>query len=116
VNKPLSAIRKIFCNPRALRPLPSVVFPVGVAVYFEDEHFKEGFLMLVLTRKLGECIYIGNNTQVTVVAIQGQQIRLGINAPKVVPILRGELMWAEVRQPGETTPGPPVVALADGNR
>jgi carbon storage regulator len=72
--------------------------------------------MLVLTRKLGECIYIGNNTQVTVVAIQGQQIRLGIDAPKSVPILRGELMWAQERQPEETTPGPPAAALAADNR
>lgn len=71
--------------------------------------------MLVLTRKLGECIYIGNNTQVTVVAIHGQQIRLGIDAPKAIPVLRGELMWAEERQPEKTRPGPPVASLADGN-
>jgi carbon storage regulator len=57
-------------------------------------------VMLVLTRKLGECIHIGDGVQITVVAVKGQQIRLGIDAPKSMPILRGELVWAEQRQPG----------------
>ena len=48
--------------------------------------------MLVLTRKLGEKIVVGDGIVVTVVAIKGGQIRLGIDAPEHVPVWRGELL------------------------
>ena len=66
--------------------------------------------MLVLTRKLGQCIHLGNDVRVTVVMIKGQQIRLGIDAPKSMAIARGELIWADERQPDEMTPDPPGAA------
>ena len=47
--------------------------------------------MLVLTRKLGESIVIGNNVRVTILEMQGKQIRLGIDAPPEVPVHRGEV-------------------------
>ena len=47
--------------------------------------------MLVLTRKLGESIVIGNNVRVTILEMQGKQIRLGIDAPTEVPVHRGEV-------------------------
>lgn len=47
--------------------------------------------MLVLTRKLGEAIQIGNQIELTVLAIQGDQIKLGINAPKEIEIHRKEV-------------------------
>lgn len=47
--------------------------------------------MLVLTRKLGESIVIGNHVRVTVLDMQGKQIRLGIEAPSEVSIHRGEV-------------------------
>ena len=47
--------------------------------------------MLILTRKLGESIAIGDDIWVTVVDIQGNQIRLGIDAPKVLPVYRAEI-------------------------
>lgn len=47
--------------------------------------------MLVLTRKLNESIVIDGNIRVTVVAIRGNHIRLGIEAPIEVPVLREEL-------------------------
>lgn len=50
--------------------------------------------MLVLTRKPGEQIVIGNNIRVTVLAIQGSQIKLGIDAPGDVSIFRSELLEA----------------------
>jgi carbon storage regulator len=59
--------------------------------------------MLVLTRKLGECIHIGDDVRVTVVAVQGQKIRLGIDAPKSVNIVRSELVWRDEIFPEETT-------------
>ncbi|USK59520.1 carbon storage regulator CsrA [Peribacillus asahii] len=47
--------------------------------------------MLVLTRKLNESIMIGNDIEVTVLAVEGEQIKLGINAPKHVDIHRKEV-------------------------
>jgi len=47
--------------------------------------------MLVLSRKTGESIVIGNDVEVKVVAIEGNRIRIAIDAPREVSILRGEL-------------------------
>lgn len=46
--------------------------------------------MLILTRKEGETIRIGDDVVVTVVAVRGNKVRLGIDAPKDVPIVRPE--------------------------
>lgn len=48
--------------------------------------------MLILTRREGEVIRIGNSVQVVVVAIQGGQVKLGIEAPREITILRQELI------------------------
>jgi len=48
--------------------------------------------MLVLSRKLGEKIYIGENICITVVDIDRGKIRLGIEAPRDIPIYRQELL------------------------
>ncbi|HMF18648.1 MAG TPA: carbon storage regulator [Gemmataceae bacterium] len=48
--------------------------------------------MLVLSRKLGEKIYINDNICITVVDIDRGKIRLGIEAPREVPIFRQELL------------------------
>ncbi len=47
--------------------------------------------MLVLTRRRDQSILIGDNVRVTVVEISGNQVRLGIEAPRMVPVLRMEL-------------------------
>jgi carbon storage regulator len=47
--------------------------------------------MLVLTRKPGEKIFIGDNIKVTVVEVSGNRIRIGIEAPDDVRVLRSEL-------------------------
>ena len=47
--------------------------------------------MLVLSRKENQAIYIGDNIKVTVLRVQGKTIRVGIEAPENVRILRGEL-------------------------
>jgi carbon storage regulator len=56
--------------------------------------------MLVLTRKLGQSLVIDGNTVVRVLEIKGNQIRLGIEAPKEVSVLRSELSarQAEVKE------------------
>ena len=48
--------------------------------------------MLVLTRKLMEKLFIGDDICVTVVRLEGGQVRLGIGAPREVPIVRAELV------------------------
>jgi carbon storage regulator len=47
--------------------------------------------MLILTRKIGECITIGEEIKVYVVDIRGKQVRLGIEAPTHAPIYRQEV-------------------------
>lgn len=47
--------------------------------------------MLALTRKKGESLVLNNNIEVTVLEIRGDQIKLGINAPKEVPVYRKEV-------------------------
>lgn len=47
--------------------------------------------MLALSRKAGESIMIGNDIEITILEIKGEQIKIGISAPKSVPIYRKEL-------------------------
>jgi len=53
--------------------------------------------MLVLTRKVGERVLIGDQVAVTIIRIQGNAVRLGIEAPPEMAVVREELA-----QPGET--------------
>lgn len=52
---------------------------------------EKGIVMLVLSRKIGERIWIGENISVTVVRITGGGVRLGIEAPPELPVVREEL-------------------------
>lgn len=47
--------------------------------------------MLVLGRKINERILIGNEIEVVLVGIRGKEARIGINAPRALPVVRGEL-------------------------
>jgi carbon storage regulator len=64
--------------------------------------------MLVLSRKLNESIIIDGDIRITVVGVRGHHVRLGIEAPDSVPILREELQ----NRAGET--GPPGWPQRDG--
>ena len=55
--------------------------------------------MLILTRRVGEAITIGDNINITVLGMQGNQTRLGIDAPKDVAVHREEIY--EKMQRGE---------------
>jgi carbon storage regulator len=73
----------------------------------------EGSDMLVLSRKLGEKIFIGENICITVVDIDRGKIRLGIEAPRDVPIYRQELLplnnqQQQQQQPAQPKPDTPV--------
>jgi carbon storage regulator len=60
--------------------------------------------MLVLTRKVGEQIVIAENVHVTVVAVNGKQVRLGVTAPSSVPVVRQELLAGCPEGAAPTTP------------
>lgn len=47
--------------------------------------------MLALSRKAGESIVIGNDIEITILEIKGEQVKVGVNAPKSVPVYRKEL-------------------------
>lgn len=64
--------------------------------------------MLILTRRPGETLHIGDNITVTVLGSQGDQVRLGITAPDDVAIHRSEIY----QQIGNVRPVPPVAVRA----
>ena len=47
--------------------------------------------MLILTRRVGESLMIGDDVNVTVLGIRGNQVRIGVNAPKEVAVHREEI-------------------------
>jgi carbon storage regulator len=66
--------------------------------------------MLVLSRKKNESIVINNDIVVTVVEIRGDKVRLGIVAPKTVPVHRQEVYNA-IHGKADAEPAPPTVAV-----
>jgi carbon storage regulator len=71
--------------------------------------------VLILTRKRNERIMIGDNIEVIVVDIKGEQVQLGINAPKEIPVHRREVYEAIVRENGKVLPKTPREERLKGN-
>ena len=71
--------------------------------------------MLVLSRKKNECIVIADTITVTVVEIRGDKVRLGIEAPRDVPVHRQEVFDA-IHGKTEAAPQVVVVPVAAGER
>jgi carbon storage regulator len=66
--------------------------------------------MLILTRRVGETLMIGDQVTVTVLGVKGNQVRIGINAPKDVSVHREEI-YQRIRRDDDTAavgeqPGP----------
>lgn len=60
--------------------------------------------MLILTRRIGETLIIGDDVNITVLGVKGNQVRLGINAPKDVSVHREEIyLRIQQEKQGEST-------------
>lgn len=60
--------------------------------------------MLVLSRQKDESIMVGDNVEITIVDVRGDKVRLGITAPKDIPVHRREVYEAIQREKGEKQP------------
>ncbi len=61
--------------------------------------------MLILTRRVGETLMIGDEVTVTVLGVKGNQVRIGINAPKDVAVHREEI-YMRIKRENEAGTGP----------
>ena len=57
--------------------------------------------MLILTRRIGETVMIGNEVSVTVVGVKGSQVRVGIQAPRSIAVHRDEI-YKRIQREGVT--------------
>jgi carbon storage regulator len=67
--------------------------------------------MLILTRRVGETLMIGDSVTVTVLGVKGNQVRIGINAPKDVAVHREEI-YQRIHQDDDADPADKSVAAS----
>jgi len=68
--------------------------------------------MLILTRRVGETVVIGDDVTVTVLGVKGNQVRLGVNAPKEVAVHRQEIFERIQKEQEEAARAPVKIAAA----
>ncbi len=68
--------------------------------------------MLILTRRVGETLMIGDEVTVTVLGVKGNQVRIGVNAPKEVAVHREEI-YERIKREQETAHVPADDSAAD---
>jgi carbon storage regulator CsrA len=78
--------RHIFCDPPRAHNSNQ-----GKSTTLPASFFTEGITMLVLSRKRGEQVQIGDHVTITVLEVRGRKLTLGIQAPRGMRILRAEL-------------------------
>ena len=69
--------------------------------------------MLALTRKKGEALVVGNNVEITVLEVKGDQVKIGIQAPKDVTIYRKEIYLQIQKENEESMKNEGIDKLAD---
>lgn len=69
--------------------------------------------MLALSRKKGEAIIVNNNVEITILEVKGDQVKIGISAPKDVPIYRKEVYMQIQQANEEAASAEGLAALAD---
>jgi len=60
--------------------------------------------MLILTRRVGETLMIGDNVSVTVLGVKGNQVRIGVDAPRDVSVHREEI-FLRIKDEDQASPG-----------